>query len=160
MISYVIVFVCFFKQKTAYEMRISDWSSDVCSSDLHAPEPEDGLAEPDDRHRRGWRQNPPDQYNNHFGPLIRLTTGLWRRLAERDRILATRIAESWAGRDAMIFKRSAAWSATISKAGPAEAVDGYIRLNTRDRYWFGDKNPELVRFYCRGWNRLDQRNRA
>src|SRR3546814_1676992 len=27
-------FVCFFEQKTAYEMRISDWSSDVCSSDL------------------------------------------------------------------------------------------------------------------------------
>src|SRR3546814_3140762 len=25
----------FFKQKTAYEVRISDWSSDVCSSDLH-----------------------------------------------------------------------------------------------------------------------------
>src|SRR3546814_5117429 len=29
-------FFFFFKQKTAYEMRISDWSSDVCSSDLHA----------------------------------------------------------------------------------------------------------------------------
>src|SRR3546814_1455718 len=29
-------FVFFFKQKTAYEMRISDWSSDVCSSDLIA----------------------------------------------------------------------------------------------------------------------------
>src|SRR3546814_10480830 len=35
-----LIFVCvravffFFKQKTAYEMRISDWSSDVCSSDL------------------------------------------------------------------------------------------------------------------------------
>src|SRR3546814_5569046 len=27
---------CFCKQKTAYEMRISDWSSDVCSSDLFA----------------------------------------------------------------------------------------------------------------------------
>src|SRR3546814_7174074 len=27
----------FFKQKTAYEMRISDWSSDVCSSDLTFP---------------------------------------------------------------------------------------------------------------------------
>src|SRR3546814_15352552 len=27
----------FFKQKTAYEVRISDWSSDVCSSDLMAP---------------------------------------------------------------------------------------------------------------------------
>src|SRR3546814_11941318 len=33
----IIFYVCFFffKQKTAYEMRISDWSSDVCSSDLH-----------------------------------------------------------------------------------------------------------------------------
>src|SRR3546814_14153841 len=34
-IPYVLVF---FKQKTAYEMRISDWSSDVCSSDLAARE--------------------------------------------------------------------------------------------------------------------------
>src|SRR3546814_9010082 len=31
-------FFFFFKQKTAYEMRISDWSSDVCSSDLAAIE--------------------------------------------------------------------------------------------------------------------------
>src|SRR3546814_18325361 len=31
----VCVVFFFFKQKTAYEMRISDWSSDVCSSDLH-----------------------------------------------------------------------------------------------------------------------------
>src|SRR3546814_3952077 len=37
----VDVLCFFFKQKTAYEMRISDWSSDVCSSDLevsHLPE--------------------------------------------------------------------------------------------------------------------------
>src|SRR3546814_6493184 len=33
------VVVFFFKQKTAYEMRISDWSSDVCSSDLLKPVP-------------------------------------------------------------------------------------------------------------------------
>src|SRR3546814_5455274 len=32
---YVVFLFFFFKQKTAYEMRISDWSSDVCSSDLH-----------------------------------------------------------------------------------------------------------------------------
>src|SRR3546814_9279683 len=30
----IFVSIFFFKQKTAYEMRISDWSSDVCSSDL------------------------------------------------------------------------------------------------------------------------------
>src|SRR3546814_6350948 len=33
----MFVLFFFFKQKTAYEMRISDWSSDVCSSDLTAP---------------------------------------------------------------------------------------------------------------------------
>src|SRR3546814_5784189 len=44
MFRYNIVYICvllyyffFFKQKTAYEMRISDWSSDVCSSDLSPP---------------------------------------------------------------------------------------------------------------------------
>src|SRR3546814_2572662 len=58
-------FVFFFKQKTAYEMRISDWSSDVCSSDLgrrvgiHArrrvPGPLDGRADVgvEGRHRPG-----------------------------------------------------------------------------------------------------------
>src|SRR3546814_5220009 len=43
MSSYVLVYCCFiffvFKQKTAYEMRISDWSSDVCSSDLRCRRP-------------------------------------------------------------------------------------------------------------------------
>src|SRR3546814_9338807 len=37
-------FIVFFKHKTAYEVRISDWSSDVCSSDLR-------------RHRLGGRQS-------------------------------------------------------------------------------------------------------
>src|SRR3546814_20052098 len=35
----LLCFFFFFKQKTAYEMRISDWSSDVCSSDLEANVP-------------------------------------------------------------------------------------------------------------------------
>src|SRR3546814_8687338 len=34
MVIMYVVCVFFFKQKTAYELRISDWSSDVCSSDL------------------------------------------------------------------------------------------------------------------------------
>src|SRR3546814_4561656 len=36
----------FFKQKTAYEMRISDWSSDVCSSDLAAAAQPDRVEDP------------------------------------------------------------------------------------------------------------------
>src|SRR3546814_9154686 len=35
----LLLFFCFFKQKTAYEMRISDWSSDVFSSDLRSRSP-------------------------------------------------------------------------------------------------------------------------
>src|SRR3546814_4905929 len=52
----------FFKQKTAYEMRISDWSSDVCSSDL----PEHG---PPARIRpiRARRGNPPTERNEGAG---------------------------------------------------------------------------------------------
>src|SRR3546814_8471572 len=47
---YVDLYRCclffFFKQKTAYELRISDWSSDVCSSDLRGKPPPVGRADP------------------------------------------------------------------------------------------------------------------
>src|SRR3546814_5298078 len=42
----VCIIVFFFKQKTAYEMRISDWSSDVCSSDLGRKTLDDWVREP------------------------------------------------------------------------------------------------------------------
>src|SRR3546814_4744636 len=58
----------FFKQKTAYEMRISDWSSDVCSSDLQpARAAPDLLQRPSQRHApahrpaRGRRLEPREQ---------------------------------------------------------------------------------------------------
>src|SRR3546814_8524288 len=47
-------FFFFFKQKTAYEMRISDWSSDVCSSDLVA----DHALAPDTLDRRARKHLP------------------------------------------------------------------------------------------------------
>src|SRR3546814_1159571 len=50
--------VFFFKQKTAYEMRISDWSSDVCSSDLLMLEDE-----PNDLH---WNDLGP--WQGQWGP--------------------------------------------------------------------------------------------
>src|SRR3546814_1715116 len=46
----------FFKQKTAYEMRISDWSSDVCSSDL--PDRQEPWAGKDGRACRRTRPRP------------------------------------------------------------------------------------------------------
>src|SRR3546814_5015466 len=50
------VFVFFFKQKTAYEMRISDWSSDVCSSDLREALDSHGLVDAC-KARPPYRQN-------------------------------------------------------------------------------------------------------
>src|SRR3546814_20320058 len=56
----MFLFFFFFKQKTAYEMRISDWSSDVCSSDLHD---HDRQRSPYDRdHREG------DEDDRHAEP--------------------------------------------------------------------------------------------
>src|SRR3546814_2773703 len=49
-ILYLVIFF-FFKQKTAYEMRISDWSSDVCSSDLRQGRCGDAVLD-DQRDRR------------------------------------------------------------------------------------------------------------
>src|SRR3546814_5131316 len=43
---FCVIFL-FFKQKTAYEVRISDWSSDVCSSDLHIRERQYFIGLPD-----------------------------------------------------------------------------------------------------------------
>src|SRR3546814_8872396 len=59
---YCCLFFFFFKQKTAYELRISDWSSDVCSSDLRLErtdgDGEDGAGarHPDDGPRRRCRR--------------------------------------------------------------------------------------------------------
>src|SRR3546814_1505952 len=47
------LFFFFFKQKTAYEMRISDWSSDVCSSDLLCLECRPGEVVADEGNRIG-----------------------------------------------------------------------------------------------------------
>src|SRR3546814_2392464 len=46
----VVIGVFFFKQKTAYELRISDWSSDVCSSELLVAHRRDAA---DDEHAAG-----------------------------------------------------------------------------------------------------------
>src|SRR3546814_1087136 len=73
----------FFKQKTAYEMRISDWSSDVCSSDLGG------------RHRRR-RERTPQPRGDHLGPSRRRHEGLrpgWLHPPHRDRSEERRVGK-------------------------------------------------------------------
>src|SRR3546814_4808265 len=60
-----VVFFFFFKQKTAYEMRISDWSSDVCSSDLryHRSDSPTPPAGPESG-ASGYLRPPNDRFSN------------------------------------------------------------------------------------------------
>src|SRR3546814_4261045 len=65
------MFVFFFKQKTAYEMRISDWSSDVCSSDLGAICPAPSFAY---RPARPYRRATPRRQRH----MVRSPARRWR----------------------------------------------------------------------------------
>src|SRR3546814_1116853 len=73
--------VFFFKQKTAYELRISDWSSDVCSSDL--AQQVAALAqkiEQDARQRAEWTAQAGVGVNalhRAAGELQRVSAGVW-----------------------------------------------------------------------------------
>src|SRR3546814_6177384 len=60
----------FFKQKTAYEMRISDWSSDVCSSDLLRPAAGRGGSGQHARRRLHGRDRPRAPPHRRPGVLI------------------------------------------------------------------------------------------
>src|SRR3546814_9646261 len=63
MLYFFVFSVFFFKQKTAYEMRISDWSSDVCSSDLPRLDPVDRAA----HRRRGEPEAAPGGRKTSLG---------------------------------------------------------------------------------------------
>src|SRR3546814_9220145 len=88
------MFFFFFRQKTAYEMRISDWSSDVCSSDLRSwlSAPEGGvrysffffLCGGRRFHRRQQRQ-PDSQQDDHRHEAGLLGFGRLGRPADRER---------------------------------------------------------------------------
>src|SRR3546814_2659172 len=86
----------FFKQKTAYEVRISDWSSDVCSSDLPLlPTKVRGVARVDDRRVLNgifWRLRTgapwadiPSRYGPHTTCVNRFNR--WRKAGHWARIL-------------------------------------------------------------------------
>src|SRR3546814_13602817 len=94
------VTIIFFKQKTAYEMRISDWSSDVCSSDL--------LVDIDDDRA----------FNLHPGEFVLGST--FERIAVADDLVARIEGKSSLGRLGLLIH---------STAGVIDAgCDGHITL--------------------------------
>src|SRR3546814_3241399 len=77
---FVFVDVFFFKQKTAYDMRISDWSSDVCSSDLSRCHIQRVQREPD--YLRHWKGGDVDRCHFRCGSALR-SEGIASRSEER-----------------------------------------------------------------------------
>src|SRR3546814_18355369 len=77
-------FCFFFKRKTAYEMRISDWSSDVCSSDLALAGPAAATALVGARQRRQGRSGMPATDRPADSDRPRRPAG--RRLPEPERV--------------------------------------------------------------------------
>src|SRR3546814_567229 len=71
----------FFKQKTAYEMRISDWSSDVCSSDLRDEHHQHAVADP----ARGAEIERPGEEHGKGRPKARTEQGAEDRNAPQQR---------------------------------------------------------------------------
>src|SRR3546814_6178073 len=72
-------FFFFFKQKTAYEMRISDWSCDVCSSDLH---------------RDRAMQRVLERHDDDGAPLPEL-----RELGVLRKVTPVELTDAWRGRN-------------------------------------------------------------
>src|SRR3546814_18998264 len=75
----------FFKQKTAYEMRISDWSSDVCSSDLPTRLAQARQPSPPGRTSTSTRPRRASSRATSPSPSSRRTPTRWRPLSTRSR---------------------------------------------------------------------------
>src|SRR3546814_7504945 len=67
LVAVVSIIFFFFKQNTAYEMRISDWSSDVCSSDLRRDLWRQSGSHPDPCRGKGADQAPDDRLLHELG---------------------------------------------------------------------------------------------
>src|SRR3546814_8521119 len=97
----VCSFLCF-KQKTAYEMRISDWSSDVCSSDLLDLGVDAGRARTRGRDQAAGRNGPDRIEREHDAFFERVRSAFLARASadpERMRVLdASRPAAEEIGR--------------------------------------------------------------
>src|SRR3546814_18800326 len=122
-----MLFVFFCKQKTAYEMRISDWSSDVCSSDL-IRERRDAQEQRLDRqqHLRAVRQRQQKLAGFDAPRLARETVDLYRALVDTDQRGAGNAGRQFAVADQFRDDR-------IVIASGVTLVDVVVRAANADR---------------------------
>src|SRR3546814_5641625 len=137
----MVLLFFFFKQKTAYEMRISDWSSDVCSSDLVADylddlwprgdRAQDILADRefgdviDEAAHDGQRDVGLEQGDSHFAHR-RAHVGLGQRAAaaELPENVAKPIAQTVEHAPQILVTRPATQNTPVSETSPTSGIRG------------------------------------
>src|SRR3546814_11628556 len=125
--------IFFFKQKTAYELRISDWSSDVCSSDLHLLHP--GVRDPKTEQSVLWLSTRLEQYPT----LLMLPADLDAHMATRSTTSPPTSWPAWAQRRSALCRRALSSDTASSSDTPAKlrrrgvAADPIGRTSMRER---------------------------
>src|SRR3546814_5761522 len=104
-----MLFVFFCKQKTAYEMRISDWSSDVCSSDLLRPHPTSWFRRETRRRCCGAHLQNKERSMRGLNGKVAIVTGATKAIgiATAERLGAEGVQVVGCGRDAESGERCA-----------------------------------------------------
>src|SRR3546814_684845 len=114
----------FFKQKTAYEMRISDWSSDVCSSDLSAATRGTGEVGEDVTLNAKTIADIPHRLNAPYPEVAEVRGEVYMSRAE---FLAINETRSKLGQKLLANPRNAAAGA-VRKKDPAETAKRGLRF--------------------------------
>jgi hypothetical protein len=107
----------------------------------------------------GWIRNPPDEFDSTFAPISRVMTSCWRFIAASDPSYAANVARTWLSRDFLVFRRMAAWAATIDLTDLSADVESMLSKMERSEFWLGGRNPEFVRFWCSRWSRMSTTTR-
>jgi hypothetical protein len=100
-----------------------------------------------------------DDHKRSFVPIVRLMSGLWRRLAGHDARRARSIARSWMEQDFLLFQRLGYWAAAVSDDGPVEVAAEALGELSHTSFWQEHRFAEAARFWCGRWNSLPPRTR-
>ena len=142
----------------AREAGLIDPSKDQTSLEVqlvHELEPAEAAVRSSTEGQYGGHQRVDiDEDRRSFVPIVRLMSGLWRRLAGRDAHRARSIAISWMAQEFRLFHRLGYWAAAISDDGPVEIASEALGELSHTSFWLDHRSAEAARFWCGRWNSL------
>jgi hypothetical protein len=104
--------------------------------------------------------HPQNQYRGGFLPIVRLTAGVWERLAEKSASVARRLATPWGASEFALYRRlhlHALTTATVFQ--PREALAALLGLDD-PAFWSGELRRETMRLMAQRWAEFPEETRA